>query len=483
MQNTLGILNSLNYMQEITRKKTKRFRLFKLSNIVFLFFEYVLYFMGLSTLYIWKNQEYMKYNNYLYLFGTIMFILTILLIHYDMFRLKSPYGWVEEIIIAVKVVFFTFMLSIGILFFLKTSVLYSRVLLFIFSLVVLFTIIAIRWAKRWYIRLLSKKGLYVKNILIIGAGNIGEKLLNELNNNKYFGNKVIGFLDDNIEKKGVLGKTSDIEPIISFYNIDEIIITIPSEKKLVNAILNNIRKFRVKVKVVPEVYDLVTSKVAFHQLERYPFIEYSENKLSFFHVFLKRAIDLFSSILGMVLLAPLFLVLFILVKMDSEGSAIFKQNRIGKDGKLFHIYKFRSMISGAEERLKSEPILYKKYIENNYKLEPDEDPRITSLGRFLRKTSLDEIPQLLNVFKGDMSLVGPRPIVEDELKEYEDRVADFLSVKPGVTGYWQVSGRSSIGYPERVNVELYYVYNQSITLDIKIILKTVITVFRRDGAY
>ena len=150
---------------------------------------------------------------------------------------------------------------------------------------------------------------------------------------------------------------------------------------------------------------------------------------------------------------------------------------------MFNIYKFRSMATNAEQRLKEDPVLYEKYVANNYKLEQDEDPRITSIGRFLRKTSLDELPQLFNVFKGEMSLVGPRPIVAQELKEYKDRKDDLLSVKPGVTGYWQVSGRSDVGYPERVDLELFYVYHRTIWLDIRILFATVISVLLKKGAY
>ncbi|MFC4769451.1 sugar transferase [Effusibacillus consociatus] len=199
--------------------------------------------------------------------------------------------------------------------------------------------------------------------------------------------------------------------------------------------------------------------------------------------YVKRMMDVVLSSVGIVILLPGFLLLWILVKIDSPGPAIFKQRRIGKDGVPFEIFKFRTMIANAEERLKGDPQLYQKYLDNNYKLEPEEDPRITKLGHFLRKSSLDEIPQLFNVLKGDMSLVGPRPVVKEELQEYKDRVNDFLSVKPGITGYWAVSGRSNVVYPERVDVELYYVYHQSLVLDIKILLKTVVTVLKRDGVY
>ncbi|MFV9510451.1 sugar transferase [Tepidibacillus sp. LV47] len=203
-----------------------------------------------------------------------------------------------------------------------------------------------------------------------------------------------------------------------------------------------------------------------------------------FYLLTKRIIDIFGSIIGLILLSPLLLVIAIIIKLeDPKGPVLFKQVRVGKDGKRFYIYKFRSMIVNAEEKLKADKELYQKYLRNNYKLEPHEDPRITNIGQFLRKTSLDEIPQLINVLKGDMSLVGPRPVVVEELKEYGNRVNEFLSVKPGMTGYWAVSGRSSVDYPERVDLELFYVYNQSLSLDIKILLKTITSVLKRDGAY
>nr|WP_234882256.1 sugar transferase [Bacillus mycoides] len=194
--------------------------------------------------------------------------------------------------------------------------------------------------------------------------------------------------------------------------------------------------------------------------------------------------DLIGAIVGLIIFFPIFLLISILYMTgDNKGPVFFKQIRMGKNGKEFYIYKFRSMIVNAEEKLRSNEVLYKKYIDNNYKLEPSEDPRITKVGQFLRKTSLDELPQFLNVLKGDMSLVGPRPVVQEELVEYRERKDEFLSVKPGLTGYWQVSGRSDVGYPERVDLELYYAYNASLWFDIKILLLTVKNVVVGRGAY
>ena len=162
----------------------------------------------------------------------------------------------------------------------------------------------------------------------------------------------------------------------------------------------------------------------------------------------------------------------------NKGRIFFSQERIGLNGKTFKIYKYRSMVENAEEILEKNPKLYQKYIENSYKLLPEEDPRMTGLGRFIRKHSIDEIPQFINILKGDMSFIGPRPVIEEELLQYGERASKFLSVKPGATGWWQVSGRSEIGYPERCDMELYYVDNCSFKLDMKIFfleLKRIIT--------
>lgn len=202
------------------------------------------------------------------------------------------------------------------------------------------------------------------------------------------------------------------------------------------------------------------------------------------YITLKRLFDFTLSAAAIVILIPLLLFIssFYLYG-DNKGNILFKQKRIGLNGKEFYIYKFRSMVVNAEEILKKDNLLYEKYLTNNYKLDPLEDPRITRLGRFLRKTSLDELPQFFNVFKGEMSLVGPRPVLKDELLEYKERKDKFLSVKPGITGYWQANGRSNVGYPERTEIELHYVDNRSLSFDFKIILQTFVKVILRKGAY
>lgn len=202
------------------------------------------------------------------------------------------------------------------------------------------------------------------------------------------------------------------------------------------------------------------------------------------YLFWKRFFDIVLSSVALVCFSPVFLVAFILSRFGSnKGPLFYKQVRIGWHGRPFKIYKFRSMVVNADAILENNPEMYAKYVANNYKLEPEEDPRITRLGRWLRKTSIDEIPQFLNILRGEMSIIGPRPVVKDELSEYGDRVDKFLSVKPGAMGLWQSSGRSNIPYPERCDVELEYVDKASLSFDTKIMFKNIISIFKSDGAY
>ena len=204
------------------------------------------------------------------------------------------------------------------------------------------------------------------------------------------------------------------------------------------------------------------------------------NKSFLVYNFFKRSFDIISASIGILFLLPLFIVLAILVKLDSKGPIFFSHKRIGKNGKIIGIYKFRSMVSNSEEIFKNFTEEQKMEFEKNFKL--DDVPRITKIGGFLRKTSLDELPQLLNIIKGDMSVVGPRPIVRAEVEKYGVCADKLFSVKPGLTGFWQANGRSDTTYEERVQMDMYYIDNRSFLLDIRIILKTVISVIRKEGA-
>ena len=196
--------------------------------------------------------------------------------------------------------------------------------------------------------------------------------------------------------------------------------------------------------------------------------------------FVKRFADIICSAIAIILLSPFFIIISIAIKATSKGPVIFVHNRVGKNGKKIGIYKFRSMVMNAEELIEKFTPEQKEEFKKNFKLK--NDPRITKIGKFLRKTSLDELPQLFNILKGDLSIVGPRPIIEVETKIYGEYKDMLLSIKPGLTGFWAANGRSDTSYKRRRAMEIYYVKKRSLLFDIKIIFKTVISVFKGDGA-
>ena len=207
-----------------------------------------------------------------------------------------------------------------------------------------------------------------------------------------------------------------------------------------------------------------------------------EAKSDIFYRIIKRIFDVLISGISLILLSPLFLIIALSIKLNSKGKVFYKHKRIGKNGEYIYLYKFRSMYSDSKERLEEmlkDPKIKKEW-EENFKL--SNDPRITKIGALLRKASLDELPQLLNILRGDMSIVGPRPIIDDEIKKYGINKDKLLSVTPGLTGWWACNGRSCTSYDDRMKLELYYVDNKSIKLDIKIIIKTFISVIKRKGA-
>ena len=194
----------------------------------------------------------------------------------------------------------------------------------------------------------------------------------------------------------------------------------------------------------------------------------------------KRLFDFFAALVGSIVTLPFFLIIAIAIKLDSKGPVFFIHHRVGKNGKPLPILKFRTMVVGAENMIKDFTPEQKKEWEKNFKLE--HDPRVTRIGHFLRKTSIDELPQLYNILAGQLSIVGPRPVTKEEIDKYGDKKDKILSVTPGLTGWWACNGRSNIDYQERMELELYYVDHASLLLDLKIILKTVKITLSHEGA-
>jgi exopolysaccharide production protein ExoY len=238
------------------------------------------------------------------------------------------------------------------------------------------------------------------------------------------------------------------------------------------------------VHIVPAILDTALFRYSVSEVGGIPIITLSPGCLAPWQAALKRLVDLAFAVVALLVFAPLMGLIAIAVKLTSSGPVFFRQERLGKEGRYFRIFKFRTMRPDAEAVLKSDPQLYSRYRESNFKLAREDDFRITPIGRFLRTFSLDELPQLFNVLTGEMSLVGPRPIVPDEIKQYNDYAKLLLSVKPGMTGYWQVNGRSLItDYADRVKLDMEYIRDQSLRGDLQIMLKTVGAVTRTEGAH
>ncbi len=347
--------------------------------------------------------------------------------------------------------------------------------------------------------IMYKFDYYKKRTLVVGAGTAGKAAVKELGNQDYLGAKVIGFLDDDKEKIGktirvgkrsfkVIGAVKEFDEIAVRENVEMSILALPTlPAKKLSSIIVNIQQHVKELIIVPEingVSPLNTETFHVYDLDLL-MLKVNNNVRSTFNQFAKRSFDIVVSILLLPIILPVIGILAYFIKKESPGDVFYAHNRVGKDGKIVPVLKFRSMYSDSKERLEkllaSDPEIKKEW-ETNYKLK--NDPRVTKIGDLIRKTSLDELPQIFNVLKGEMSLVGPRPVVEEELEKYYKESAEYYKmVKPGITGFWQVSGRSDTDYDFRVKVDTWYVYNWSLWLDIMVLIKTVRVVLLREGAY
>ena len=348
-------------------------------------------------------------------------------------------------------------------------------------------------------RILSKLGLWKENVIIIGAGTAGIEAAKGILSEHFLGYNLIGFLDDADDKIGteieingkpykVFGKTKNYTKFVNLLNISTIIIALPSlpVDKLAE-LTNNIQKYTKNILLIPDVKGIALTNTELYHLfvQQLFLLKINNNLKSPYNRFIKKTFDMAVSVLFLPVLLPLIGVLGLLIKLDSPGPVFYRHMRIGRGGKPFGVYKFRSMYRDSGERLatilRSDPLAREEW-ELRFKLK--NDPRITRMGRLLRQTSLDELPQIFNVLKSEMSLVGPRPVIEKEIITYYKECADYYHmVRPGITGLWQVSGRNDVGYDNRVRLDMWYVLNWSLWLDILMLFKTIRVVLKREGAY
>jgi len=387
---------------------------------------------------------------------------------------------VSRVFIAI---IFTSIIVIFIVFFVK-SLFFSR-FIFVSAFLMLVVFLSLwRIIKRILLRKLIENGFNNFNVLVIGANNLASLLIDEIQRRSFMGLKIAGVLsvpgEEVTVNAEVLGKVSNFESICRKHFIDEVFIA-SAQGNIIPEIIKNANRMHLGIRVLPPNFEDVRCLMEVDYLGFLPFVKYKERKIYPAELTLKRIFDFISATILIILILPLFLVIAILIKLDSKGPIFYTQKRMGRKGEIFSFFKFRSMVKDAD-KLK-EDLLIANEVRDGIIFKIKRDPRITGVGRVLRRYSLDELPQLINVLKGDMSLVGPRPFPVEESRNLEYNQLPRLNIKPGLTGLAQIRGRSDLSFSRWVKWDLWYINNWSFMLDLKIIWLTIPAVFRGKGAY
>ncbi|MGD8751903.1 MAG: sugar transferase [Anaerolineales bacterium] len=337
---------------------------------------------------------------------------------------------------------------------------------------------------------LRRRGWFLCRAVIIGANNEGKSLAEQLRGWMTSGLLVLGFVDEKLPagtmvSNGlpVLGAVESLDDLIASYGIEELILASSaySSRDKVMAIFQRYgTSGDINVRMSSGLYEIITTGLTVKEFAYVPLVEVNKVRLTGHDRVLKTLLDYSVALVSLIVLFPFFLLIGLIIKLDSSGPVIFRRRVMGVNGRQFDAYKFRTMRTEGDEILSAHPDL-KAELAENHKLK--RDPRVTRVGAFLRKASLDELPQLINVLKREMSMVGPRMIAPDEVEKYQKWDLNLMTVHPGITGLWQVSGRSDVSYEERVSLDMYYIRNWSIWLDLQILFQTIPVVLKRKGAY
>lgn len=378
---------------------------------------------------------------------------------------------------------------IVVLYFVKEAGNTSRFFILLNGVFVFILVIFFRYIMK---RILCHFDIFRIPILIIGGGKTAEVLVKGIKDNYGEMYKIIGILEDyerneELRQYPVLGGFRDAERIIKERDINNVVIAAPGlAQNDIISLVNRVQPLVHNLSIVPNLIAIPMSGIKAERFfnEKIMLLRLKNNLASPLNRWIKYSFDFICTLIGTVIISPLLLLIATWIYFDSPGPVIFKHIRIGKNGKAFGCYKFRTMCMNADKKLAellANDTAAKVEWERDFKLK--DDPRVTKVGKFLRKTSLDELPQIFNVLKGEMSLVGPRPVVEEELEKYGEYLDDYLMVRPGITGMWQVNGRSDTTYEERVHMDSWYVRNWSIWIDIMLLWRTVKSVIKCEGAY
>jgi exopolysaccharide biosynthesis polyprenyl glycosylphosphotransferase len=340
----------------------------------------------------------------------------------------------------------------------------------------------------WLVRRRLKRGIGALRTVIVGAGEMGRAVMANIVAQPGLGYRVVGFLDDDPAKRAQaigrfepLGGTVDLPRVLREQPVDLTIVSLPwRSRDLIVRLVDQCEAAGTTVRIVPDLFQMSLNRVDVDSLNGIPLIAVHGPPISGWQYRVKRGMDILAASTALLVLSPLVAVIALAIKADSRGPVHFRQPRLGRNGRPFTLYKFRSMFDGAD-------VVRRDLAELNeatgaiFKIR--DDPRLTRVGKVLRRLSLDELPQAWNVLFGEMSLVGPRPPMPDEIEAYDHWHFRRLEVSPGLTGLWQVSGRSELTFDEMVLLDLFYAENWSLGLDLQILLRTIPTVLRGTGAY
>jgi len=403
---------------------------------------------------------------------------------YQSMRTRSLF---EIVWIVIKSSFFA-NLVLGAFIFLFKLTFVSRAFFVIFVVVSLTFMLLEKMAIFFIMHHVRKKGYNYRRVLVVGRGRRAANFIKKTQSHPEWGLKILGVIDDEpcreIDKVGgieVIGILKNLPEILHLYAIDEVVFVVPRLRLncMENAI-NACETEGVKATIAVDLFDLKIAKSHQIELGDIPLVTFETTVAKEWQLFAKRAIDIVISGLGIILLSPLFLIVTVIIKLTSSGPVLFTQGRVSLNGRKFKFYKFRTMYKGADKKL-SELKAQNEMEGPVFKIK--KDPRIMPVGKILRKFSIDELPQLFNVFVGHMSLVGARPPIPEEVEQYNPWQRRRLSMRPGITCLWQVNGRNKIGFEEWMKLDLEYLDNWSLWLDFKILLKTIPVVMFGIGAY
>ena len=430
-----------------------------------------------------SSDNFLPYSSYL---GISLALTAVLIV---IFRVRGVYdrhrrhAWTDDFGSFVWGTLIGIAFLIVVVFYLRPYS-FSR-LIFVYASVTITVALAISRALEGLLRdYYRRKGIGLTRILVVGAGEVGRAIVQNVVAQPELGYRLVGLADDErTEDMGRfpwLGRTRDVPSIVYRHEIDEVIIALPaSEHPKIADLLHTCARGNVSFRIVPDLHQISLNQLDIVELNGIPLIGLRETPLQGSNLVIKRLMDIVVASAALVAFAPFALVIAIAIKVDSPGPVFVRQTRVGRYGKVFNFYKFRSMIPNADQKLNE--IIGQNQTKVIFKMK--NDPRVTRVGRLLRRTSIDESPQILNILRGDMSLVGPRPPFPREVEQYEDWYRKRLEVPQGLTGLWQVSGRSDLPFDEMALLDLWYIDNWSLSLDLKILLRTVPAVLLGKGAY